>query len=163
MGRFSCLFCMSWKKILFFFFKQKTAYEMRISDWSSDVCSSDRVEILAVEKIIDEDEGVGRIGTRVETDRRSGPVRRELALDLVMERPRTIAHPEHQRPAGFAPDDIGVGLALFLADVLDQPRQALRTLAEDAFGGTDQIVLLVGRAIRSEQRPGGKGWVSKGS
>src|SRR3546814_2784061 len=29
-----CVFC-------FFFFKQKTAYEMRISDWSSDVCSSD--------------------------------------------------------------------------------------------------------------------------
>src|SRR3546814_7542565 len=28
--------------MLFFFFKQKTAYEMRISDWSSDVCSSDR-------------------------------------------------------------------------------------------------------------------------
>src|SRR3546814_11166745 len=27
--------------IFFFFFKQKTAYEMRISDWSSDVCSSD--------------------------------------------------------------------------------------------------------------------------
>src|SRR3546814_3971434 len=30
-----CLF------MVFFFFKQKTAYEMRISDWSSDVCSSD--------------------------------------------------------------------------------------------------------------------------
>src|SRR3546814_1219552 len=28
---------------LFFFFRQKTAYEMRISDWSSDVCSSDLV------------------------------------------------------------------------------------------------------------------------
>src|SRR3546814_10756142 len=28
----------------FFFFKQKTAYEMRISDWSSDVCSSDLLE-----------------------------------------------------------------------------------------------------------------------
>src|SRR3546814_10624021 len=27
--------------VWFFFFKQKTAYEMRISDWSSDVCSSD--------------------------------------------------------------------------------------------------------------------------
>src|SRR3546814_6940450 len=27
--------------LLFFFFKQKTAYEVRISDWSSDVCSSD--------------------------------------------------------------------------------------------------------------------------
>src|SRR3546814_2146688 len=31
--------------VFFFFFKQKTAYEMRISDWSSDVCSSD----LAIE------------------------------------------------------------------------------------------------------------------
>src|SRR3546814_5036172 len=31
---------------LFFFFKQKTAYEMRISDWSSDVCSSDLPEFL---------------------------------------------------------------------------------------------------------------------
>src|SRR3546814_16745925 len=31
----------------FFFFKQKTAYEMRISDWSSDVCSSDLVEMPA--------------------------------------------------------------------------------------------------------------------
>src|SRR3546814_993021 len=30
--------------ILFFFFKQKTAYEMRISDWSSDVCSSDLIK-----------------------------------------------------------------------------------------------------------------------
>src|SRR3546814_6882298 len=30
--------------IMFFFFKQKTAYEMRISDWSSDVCSSDLKE-----------------------------------------------------------------------------------------------------------------------
>src|SRR3546814_2835523 len=29
----------------FFFFKQKTAYEMRISDWSSDVCSSDLFSI----------------------------------------------------------------------------------------------------------------------
>src|SRR3546814_2183669 len=28
-------------EFMFFFFKQKTAYEMRISDWSSDVCSSD--------------------------------------------------------------------------------------------------------------------------
>src|SRR3546814_9933062 len=30
---------------MFFFFKQKTAYEMRISDWSSDVCSSDLGEV----------------------------------------------------------------------------------------------------------------------
>src|SRR3546814_8919132 len=30
-----------WVFVVFFCFKQKTAYEMRISDWSSDVCSSD--------------------------------------------------------------------------------------------------------------------------
>src|SRR3546814_9361316 len=34
------IFCM-----FFFFFKQKTAYEMRISDWSSDVCSSDLLQV----------------------------------------------------------------------------------------------------------------------
>src|SRR3546814_16067184 len=31
---------------VFFFFKQKTAYEMRISDWSSDVCSSDLLGLI---------------------------------------------------------------------------------------------------------------------
>src|SRR3546814_2339663 len=38
-----CLFSF----IIFFFFKQKTAYEMRISDWSSDVCSSDLLTVGA--------------------------------------------------------------------------------------------------------------------
>src|SRR3546814_14800655 len=33
--------------LFFFFFKQKTAYEMRISDWSSDVCSSDLADVDA--------------------------------------------------------------------------------------------------------------------
>src|SRR3546814_1578131 len=36
----------------FFFFKQKTAYEMRISDWSSDVCSSDLAEVQALEAML---------------------------------------------------------------------------------------------------------------
>src|SRR3546814_15551484 len=31
------------RRVFFFVFKQKTAYEMRISDWSSDVCSSDLI------------------------------------------------------------------------------------------------------------------------
>src|SRR3546814_18951756 len=33
-----------WSLVFFFFVKQKTAYEMRISDWSSDVCSSDLLQ-----------------------------------------------------------------------------------------------------------------------
>src|SRR3546814_1661411 len=40
-GLFICVVCFS-----FFFFKQKTAYEMRISDWSSDVCSSDLFALM---------------------------------------------------------------------------------------------------------------------
>src|SRR3546814_2313094 len=47
----------------FFFFKQKTAYEMRISDWSSDVCSSDLLKAaLAYYK------SLGVIATGVMTD-----------------------------------------------------------------------------------------------
>src|SRR3546814_10009544 len=40
-----------WLFMCFFFFKQKTAYEMRISDWSSDVCSSDLARIHAQEVV----------------------------------------------------------------------------------------------------------------
>src|SRR3546814_8094705 len=36
--------------LFFFFFKQKTAYEMRMSDWSSDVCSSDLKPIVDRQK-----------------------------------------------------------------------------------------------------------------
>src|SRR3546814_9467585 len=36
-----CNISVSLVALIFFFFKQKTAYELRISDWSSDVCSSD--------------------------------------------------------------------------------------------------------------------------
>src|SRR3546814_6366629 len=66
--------------LLFFFFKQKTAYELRMSDWSSDVCSSDldfimiRASLWRAEQAgrlhhqhnghDDEDDGVG--GFRIE-------------------------------------------------------------------------------------------------
>src|SRR3546814_1055946 len=58
---------------LFFFFKQKTAYEMRISDWSSDVCSSDLIGGEAVRQAL---------GQQVERDRRGvrGDDRAGLAL-----------------------------------------------------------------------------------
>src|SRR3546814_1504361 len=44
-------FCM----FLCFFFKQKTAYEMRISDWSSDVCSSDLLADVRFSLMLDQD------------------------------------------------------------------------------------------------------------
>src|SRR3546814_6693228 len=39
--------------MFFFFFKQKTAYEMRISDWSSDVCSSDLLDVIREGRHVD--------------------------------------------------------------------------------------------------------------
>src|SRR3546814_1730888 len=51
----------------FFFFKQKTAYEMRISDWSSDVCSSDlfRKALRANPESIDALNGLGAAYDRI--------------------------------------------------------------------------------------------------
>src|SRR3546814_10685581 len=56
---FSCILFLCWFEFwlfLFFFFKQKTAYEMRISDWSSDVCSSD-LDIVHCDFILIDDAG----------------------------------------------------------------------------------------------------------
>src|SRR3546814_5773167 len=51
-----------WLFFFVFFFKQKTAYEMRISDWSSDVCSSDlRVQIGDGDALQFDEDVVGRV------------------------------------------------------------------------------------------------------
>src|SRR3546814_10305335 len=79
--------------MLFFFFKQKTAYEMRISDWSSDVCSSDlpphrrdqRLDRLGHEVEIDVGDGVGL----VVIGRRHRPARKSVRDDP-LERERII-------------------------------------------------------------------------
>src|SRR3546814_3076317 len=49
---------------MFFVFKHKTAYEMRISDWISDLCSSDLVVIVAALRIDRDAADVGRAGER---------------------------------------------------------------------------------------------------
>src|SRR3546814_9918543 len=54
--------------VSFFFFKQKTAYEMRISDWSSDVCSSDLRLLLEHDLDIEADEN-----NQGKTTERAGP------------------------------------------------------------------------------------------
>src|SRR3546814_3606919 len=50
--------------LVFFFFKQKTAYEMRISDWSSDVCSSDLLTLFLDAFCVFETEDRDPIGRR---------------------------------------------------------------------------------------------------
>src|SRR3546814_3978622 len=61
--------------VVHFFFKQKTAYEMRISDWSSDVCSSDlrirpALEGVRLELLLDHDHDRAGVGP---ADRRHRP------------------------------------------------------------------------------------------
>src|SRR3546814_5811628 len=72
--------CLCMYIVCFFFFKQKTAYEMRISDWSSDVCSSD-LQIVAVEQFtgqaagahsLDGIEATGGVGQDRSEERRVG-------------------------------------------------------------------------------------------
>src|SRR3546814_7869876 len=66
--------------MIFFFFKQKTAYEMRISDWSSDVCSSDLAHHLDDVEALD----------FVEHHRRHVRRRQELQLDQRPLHPRSV-------------------------------------------------------------------------
>src|SRR3546814_6517534 len=80
--------------IIVFFFKQKTAYEMRISDWSSDVCSSDlgdpgrAADVLAVAEV--EAHGGGLAVDELDPDR---PVHRLVGA---VGRPERVLHPDRQ-------------------------------------------------------------------
>src|SRR3546814_7644880 len=76
----------------FFFFKQKTAYEMRISDWSSDVCSSDLAFLRGLEVDMD---GLRVVAHREIDDLRvgqRGAARLEHLADLPVLEPARV-HP----------------------------------------------------------------------
>jgi hypothetical protein len=62
----------------------------------------------------------------------------------VEQRARAIACADDERAARLAPDDVGIGLALLLEQILDQLGEAFRALAEHAFGSADQVVLAIG-------------------
>src|SRR3546814_19909068 len=102
--------------IAFFFFKQKTAYELRISDWSSDVCSSDLFERwrrlgcrgamaamrqLAVDlaAILDRD----RFITNVARDPRGCVDDQRLGLDRPVEQARHHLRPDGRRATFLTP------------------------------------------------------------
>src|SRR3546814_2137357 len=97
---------------VFFFFKQKTAYEMRISDWSSDVCSSDldlprlcgyplfsgqtrAEEAVRVDKAPEQDEQDEARKPGNEDDALPSPAEDNLALPSVLR--RNVAFPRGTR------------------------------------------------------------------
>src|SRR3546814_20106330 len=71
----------------FFFFKQKTAYEMRISDWSSDVCSSD----LAADIVLEND------ATGAQTEKHQKRMMVEIAKLLGTDKPGYLDPAAYQR------------------------------------------------------------------
>src|SRR3546814_9306783 len=89
----------------FFFFKQKTAYEMRISDWSSDVCSSDLESRNVVAKLAGSDAALGAehvvysahldhvgIGAPVDGDKiYNGALDNALGVAIMLEAARQLA------------------------------------------------------------------------
>src|SRR3546814_7422084 len=117
--------------MFFFFFKQKTAYEMRISDWSSDVCSSDldevdsalqqRVDLLAVDVL-----------QFVEPDRAKARV-----VDVRGQGQCLVGRPDRARDkagagvflrlrVGFRPGDMGGGV-VHVGDEIDRKSNRLNS------------------------------------
>src|SRR3546814_9293676 len=91
---------------VFFFFKQKTAYEMRISDWSSDVCSSDlawkscgRNQIRKAGRHgADRDEIRGHVDGGHRADSHRGAARRARGGERQRSRGRRLCHGGRDRP-----------------------------------------------------------------
>src|SRR3546814_6974315 len=95
----------------FFFFKQKTAYEMRISDWSSDVCSSD---LVAGEgpKAIGLINQIGMVGIGVPRRKQRLKLERADAQRLVL----GDAHVSTRKAVHGGIGDLGAGQAAQIAD-----------------------------------------------
>src|SRR3546814_8677345 len=95
--------------MFFFFFKQKTAYEMRISDWSSDVCSSDLGEDAAAEAHEDRNERSAERerGQCLDDDPIIGSVAGGAGQIPEEARDREQAEPGHQHAGDGARAEIG--------------------------------------------------------
>src|SRR3546814_7424501 len=96
----SCLVVFCSPMFFFFLFKQKTAYEMRISDWSSDVCSSDLRDRLYRAGDMTGREKAGKemagMAKSLERDPQVESIlrgrERELGLEMGMGRGRDLSH-----------------------------------------------------------------------
>src|SRR3546814_4308273 len=129
----SCLSCF----ILFFFFKQKTAYEMRISDWSSDVCSSD-LYLASFGRLLFRHRAP-RLGGGAQDAERRGYVDVEHCFELFV---------------GLLLDHAVAGVAGVVDDDVE-PAEAIERASDEAFaeiGGGDVADTGDGFAHRSEEQ-----------
>src|SRR3546814_11972259 len=84
--------------LVFFFFKQKTAYEMRISDWSSDVCSSDL-------RAPDRADGRGRAGQSAQPCRPSRRAHRPIWAATLSYGSTSVRPETDPSPGSMVPPD----------------------------------------------------------
>src|SRR3546814_4257100 len=155
--------------LFFFFFNQKTAYEMRISDWSSDVCSSDLVAldahlvgvVLAAEGCrlqagadfhrlhrVDRHHRLGEVGVELVVDRLAEPRRhaRGHHLDHRAGRGARLAHaveiafPGRGRLRIGAPEGIPLDGVPVPVATLDAVRAHLHEGAADAYRHWGDVV-----------------------
>src|SRR3546814_1562322 len=103
--------------VVFFFFKQKTAYELRISDWSSDVCSSDLSAVFGFVRLV----AVEARGQRAEFAARA----RQLPA----------CNRDHVVAGIVLPDARGDGVARGLGCAVGAPAQRLQSRSEESRGG----------------------------
>src|SRR3546814_14684497 len=87
--------------LFFFFFKQKTAYEMRISDWSSDVCSSD----LRVSRSARNEQRTFGGGAPTWTTRSSGPGPSRRTMGKKLPNKGQAASRDGDLPPSLHPED----------------------------------------------------------
>src|SRR3546814_19358725 len=113
---------------VFCFFKQKTAYEMRISDWSSDVCSSD-LESEEFPERTEEDQA------RVVVHRRRNAQRGiEIGEGFVDQQPAGSAPAREQRAEHRGRDDPAVGIVGIGEDDAAAMRSEERRVGKECVG-----------------------------
>src|SRR3546814_5078513 len=106
-----------------FLFKQKTAYEMRISDWSTDVCSSD---LVGGQHLGDEAEGVGPL-VHGGDDRQQGALGEQAVADLAA-----------LRAADAARLAVGVGRHVVVVHVRSEERRVGKECVSTCRAGWSQ-------------------------
>src|SRR3546814_3167487 len=138
----------------FFFFKEKTAYEMRIIDWSSDVCSSDLMPAMDHSTMDGMDQlAMGRDGTQPSDQ---APMDRETMDHATMDHGTMDMTP---LPQGPPPASAGSGPpraadAIWGADAMRASRSALRTE-----NGGMNVFWFQGDRIEYRAREGGDGYL----
>src|SRR3546814_8255004 len=133
---------------IFFFFKQKTAYEMRISDWSSDVCSSD----LSWSRVGPAPEGlIGLATSSIDADRLYATTRSGLLVSTDggrgWRRSQQLASMVHVTPEGTIYAFIA-GSGLLKAE---EPGFQWTPVSND-FGGALVLHLAAGKGDETQRR-----------